>query len=362
MDKKTLKRLAETLKNFPLEENIYIMEVCGTHTVEFFRTGVRSLFPKHLHLIDGPGCPVCVTPNEYLDRAIEIGKQYHPIIATFGDMMKVPSSYSSLKEEKAKGMDITVVYSPFDAVEIAAKNPDREVMFVNIGFETTAPGEAQAILEAKERGIKNFSILCGNKLTVPAVEALLQLGETKIDGFILPGHVSTVIGAAPWKDIPQKYHKPSVVAGFETGDLLMGTLMLLELITEGKNDVLLNEYTRAVKENGNPKAIEAMYTVFDVCDANWRGIGIIPGSGLCLREEFADFDAERKFPVTPPPSKEPKGCRCGDILRGMALPPDCPLFGRACRPERPVGPCMVSAEGACAAYYIYGGYSKEHSK
>jgi len=217
MDKKTLKRLAETLKNFPLEENIYIMEVCGTHTVEFFRTGVRSLFPKHLHLIDGPGCPVCVTPNEYLDRAIEIGKQYHPIIATFGDMMKVPSSYSSLKEEKAKGMDITVVYSPFDAVEIAAKNPDREVMFVNIGFETTAPGEAQAILEAKERGIKNFSI-------------------------------------------------------------------------------------------------------------------------------------------------EPKGCRCGDILRGMALPPDCPLFGRACRPERPVGPCMVSAEGACAAYYTYGGYSKEHSK
>ncbi len=354
MDKNTLRKLAETLKGFSLDEDVYIMEVCGTHTVQYFRTGVRSLFPDKLHLIDGPGCPVCVTPNEYLDLAIEIARKYNPIVATFGDMVKVPSSYSSLKEEKAKGMEVAIVYSPFDAVELAAKNPDREVMFVNVGFETTAPGEAQAVLEARERNIKNFSILCGNKLTVPAVEALLQLGETKIDGFILPGHVSTVIGANPWRIIPKRYNKPCVIAGFETEDLLLGTLMLLELFAEGKNNVLLNQYKRAVTEEGNLKAIETMYEVFEVCDSKWRGVGIIPKSGLRLKEKFCDFDAQKKFPVTPPPSKEPKGCRCGDILRGIALPPDCPLFGKACRPEHPVGPCMVSSEGACAAYYTYG--------
>ena len=353
MDKEVLKKLADTLKNYPLERDVYIMEVCGTHTVEFFKTGVRFIFPEKLHLVDGPGCPVCVTPNEYLDRAIEIGKKYKPIITTFGDMIKVPSSYSSLREEKAKGMDIRVVYSPFDALKIAEENPDKEVVFLSVGFETTAPGEAMAILEAKKKGIKNFSILCGNKLTVPAVEALLNSGEVNIDGFILPGHVSTVIGVKPWRVIPEKYKKPCVIAGFEPQDLLMGTLMLLNLIVEGKNNEILNEYKRTVAEEGNQKAIEVMYEVFEKCDSKWRGLGVIPESGLRLKKEYEEFDAEKKFPVEPPPPKEPKGCKCGEILKGKALPPDCPLFGKACTQEHPVGPCMVSSEGPCAAYYIY---------
>lgn len=355
MKKITLKRLAKKLKTLSLSREIRIMEVCGTHTMEFFRTGVKDIFPKGLYLIDGPGCPVCVTPNEYLDRAIEIGKTYkNTILATFGDMLKVPSSYSSLKKERAKGMNIQIVYSPLDALTLAKENPEKEVIFLGIGFETTAPGEALVIFKAKQMDIKNFSLLSGIKLTVPAVCALLEGDHVNIDGFIYPGHVSVVTGMEPYHMIAKKYKKPGVVTGFEAHDLIIGTLTLLRLI-ENKNLIAVNEYRRVVKENGNKSAREIMDRVFKKGTSLWRGLGNIPESGLFIKEEFREFDAHYKFPVNPPPPKEHSGCKCGDILKGILSPIECPLFGTVCTPEEPVGPCMVSSEGACAAYYKYGG-------
>ncbi len=352
--KEAVKKLAKRLKNLILEKDIYIMEVCGTHTMEFFRTGVKDIFPDKLHLIDGPGCPVCVTPNEYLDRAIEIGKRYeNVVITTFGDMLKVPSSYSSLKEERAKGMNIEVVYSPFDALEIAKNNPDKEIVFLGIGFETTAPGEASVILQAEKEKVKNFSVLSGAKLTVPAICALLEDENVKIDGFIYPGHVSVITGMEPYYMIADKYGKPGVVTGFESHDLLIGTLSLIALI-KGKRKIAINEYRRVVKEKGNINARSIMYEVFEKGDSLWRGIGKIPESGLFVREKYREYDAYYKFPANPPPSKEHPGCRCGEILKGLVTPFDCPLFGKKCTPENPIGPCMVSSEGACAAYYKYG--------
>jgi hydrogenase expression/formation protein HypD len=352
MDKELVKNLARRLKACRLEEQVSVMEVCGTHTTEFFRTGVKDLFPENLRLVDGPGCPVCVTANEYLDRAIEIGKQ-GAVLATFGDMIKVPSSYSSLGAEKARGMKVEVVYSPVDALEMAVRNPELDVVFLSVGFETTAPGEASAVMEAKKRNIKNFSILPGNKLTTPAVKALLDAGEARIDGFIIPGHVSAIIGADAWEFVARDYGRPGVVAGFEDFDLIMGTLSLLDLVA-AREPKLVNGYARVVRPGGNPKALEIMFTVFRAAGALWRGIGEIPGSGLEMRDEYAEFDASRKYRITPPEPREHPGCRCGELLRGLILPPDCPLFGRACVPEKPVGPCMVSTEGPCAAYYKYG--------
>ena len=347
------KKCAETLSRIRLPREIRIMEVCGTHTTEFFRTGVKGLFPPGLSLIDGPGCPVCVTSNEYLDRAIAIGRTYGVAIVTFGDMMKVPSSGKSLAQEKAEGLDVRIAYSPADAIEMAASDPGREYMFLSVGFETTAPAEAASLIDTQRRGIRNFSILPGNKRTPPAVEAILRAGETRIDGFILPGHVSAIIGAAPWRFIAQRFGKPCVIAGFEPLDLMMATIRLVELILEGKAETE-NLYGRVVKENGNPVAREVMERVFETADSNWRGIGSIPASGLVPRREFSSYDAAVRFPVSPPPPVEAEGCRCGEILRGVALPPDCPLFGSACTPEEPVGPCMVSMEGPCSAYYKYG--------
>lgn len=352
MENNLSKKLAARLKGLRLEHDIRIMEVCGTHTTEFFRTGVKDLFPEGLILVDGPGCPVCVTPNDYLDRAIEIGKQHKVVIATFGDMIKVPSSYSSLAKEKAAGMDVRVVYSPMNALEIAEAEPASQVMFLSVGFETTAPAEAVTVLEAHKRGIKNFSLLSGNKLTPPAVEALLAAQEVKIDGFILPGHVSAIIGAGAWRFISERFGRPCVVAGFDAPDLIMGMLTLVDLV-QHNNIETINQYTRVVREKGNTKAMEILDRVFTTSDAHWRGIGVIPGSGLEIRGEFADYDALRKFPVTPPPPKEAKGCRCGELLRGLIIPPECSLYARACTPEDPIGPCMVSMEGPCAAYYKY---------
>ena len=353
MDKNNQKRLARELQNFHIKKEIRIMEVCGTHTREFFRTGVKDIFPKGLHLTNGPGCPVCVTPNEYIDKAIEIGKKYKTIIATFGDIIHVPSSYSSLAREKANGMDIEIVYSPLDALEIVQKYSDREVMLLSIGFETTAPTEAMAVIEAKKKNLKNFSILPGNKLTVPAVKILLDTKDINIDGFILPGHVSTIIGAGAWRFIADEYKKACVVAGFEDHDLIKGTLLLLDLIKREKNN-LINEYRRVVREEGNQKAQAIMYDVFRKIDSNWRGIGVIPESGLAINEAYSDFDSEKKFPVTPPEPREVAGCRCGELLRGIISPLECSFFGGPCTPEHPVGACMVSSEGACSAYYLYG--------
>lgn len=352
MNKELVKKLAELLKDRKLKKELRIMEVCGTHTAEFFKTGVKDLFPEGLSLIDGPGCPVCVTPNAFLDLAITIARDYKVILATFGDMIKVPSSYSSLAKEKADGMDVRIVYSPLDAVKLAADNPDREVIFLSVGFETTAPSEAIAILEAEKQGIKNFSLLSCNKLTPPAVEALINADEVKIDGFIVPGHVSAIIGREPWDFIATKYGKPGVIAGFEAYDLITGVLSLIDLL-ENDEKVLKNGYTTVVKENGNAHAKKIIEQVFDVTSSVWRGIGEIPGSGLKIKEQYAAYDAERKFPATPPPVKEHPGCRCGDLLRGIITPPECPLFEKVCSPENAVGPCMVSSEGPCAAYYKY---------
>jgi hydrogenase expression/formation protein HypD len=352
MEKNVVAQLAERLKRLKLDSEIRVMEVCGTHTTEFFRTGVRDIFPKNLTLIDGPGCPVCVTTNGYLDRAIEISRRHGAVLATFGDMIKVPSSYSSLIRERAQGMAVEVVYSPMNALEMAAKDPGREIVFLSVGFETTAPLEAVAVTEAKRRGIGNFSILPGNKLTVPAVKALLELGEARIDAFIIPGHVSSIIGADPWREIPEKYGRPCVISGFQAQDLVTGMLAVTGMVLGGRKE-LVNDYPRAVKEEGNPKAREIMFSVFEPADAEWRGIGMIPGSGLAVRGEFAEFDASRKFQVDVPEPREHGGCRCGELLRGLILPPDCPLFGKACTPAEPVGPCMVSSEGPCSAYYKY---------
>ncbi|MCU0843345.1 MAG: hydrogenase formation protein HypD [Spirochaetes bacterium] len=349
-----IREMADGLRSLRLERDLRIMEVCGTHTTEFFRSGVRDVFPEGLSLIDGPGCPVCVTPNDYLDRAIEIARVHGVTVATFGDMVKVPSSYSSLAREKSTGMRLEVVYSPLDALEFAAVNQDVQVMFLSVGFETTAPTEAVAVRRARERNILNFSILCGNKLTPPAVKALLDAGETRIDGFILPGHVSAIIGVEPWRFVAESYHKPCVVAGFESYDLITSTINLVRMIGEQRN-VVENGYARVVRDGGNPKAREIMYDVFEECEAHWRGIGVIPGSGLALRDGYAGFDAARRFPVDPPAPRQHPGCRCGDLLRGLIIPTGCGLFGTACTPENAVGPCMVSSEGPCSAYYKYGG-------
>ncbi len=328
------------------------MEVCGTHTAQFFKTGVKDILPKKLTLINGPGCPVCVTPNKYLDRIIEIAKKYNAIIATFGDMIKVPSSYSSLAMEKSNGMDVRIIYSPGEALDIAEANKNREVILISVGFETTTPSEAITLLEAKARGIKNFSLICGNKLTPPAVNAILDSDEVKIDGFIIPGHVSAIIGKSPWRFIADKYGKPGVIAGFETADLITGVLSLIDMIEE-KNNTIKNGYTLAVKDSGNLRAMEIIDSVFDIKDTEWRGLGNIPASGLAIKKEYSLFDAEKKFPVTPSAPKEHPGCRCGDLLRGLITPPECPLFDKGCSPERAIGPCMVSSEGPCAAYYKY---------
>ncbi len=352
MDTDKIIEYGKKLTDFKLDRKINIMEVCGTHTMQFFHTGVKDIFPDNLNLIDGPGCPVCVTANAYLDRAIEILKQKNVILTTFGDMLKVPSSYSSLQKEKAKGRDVEIVYSPLDALKIAEENPEREVMFLSVGFETTIPSEAIAVKTAISKNIKNFTILPGNKLTPPAVGALLSMGEVKIDGFILPGHASIITGVNAWSFIRDKYSIPSVVTGFESKDLIFGTLMLLDLIVNNKSD-LLNSYKEVVTDEGNLKAKEIINELFVTIDTEWRGVGVIPDSGLALRKEYSDFDAAEKFPVDLPPVIEPKGCRCGEILRGLVSPLDCPLFGKSCTPRNPVGACMVSTEGSCAAFYKY---------
>lgn len=332
---------------------VSFMEVCGTHTVAISRNGLRYAVPSNIRLLSGPGCPVCVTANSDIDRMIAVTSEPGVIMVTFGDMMKVPGSYSSLSEEKAKGRDIRVVYSTLNALDIAAANPDREVVFFGVGFETTTPTIATSIIEAKKRNLKNYSVLSVHKLVPPAMKALLDLGEIKLDGFICPGHVSMVIGTKPYEFIPRDYKIPCVITGFEPLDVLESVLRLTEMAEAGEARVE-NAYKRIVSEDGNPRAVEIMNNVFQPGDGEWRGIGVIPGSGLDVREEFADFDARRKFArVEVPPVKEHKGCKCGQVLRGVIYPYECGLFGKACVPENPVGPCMVSSEGSCAAYYRY---------
>lgn len=329
------------------------MEVCGTHTNTFFRFGIKDLLPGNVNLISGPGCPVCVTDTSYIDNAIDFASFKDVIITTFGDMMKVPGSSSSLYEEKAMGRDIRIVYSSLDALEIAERSPLNKIIFLAVGFETTAPTVGMAILEAKKRNIRNFFIYSGHKLIPPAMKALLNDKDMRIDGFILPAHVSAIIGAGAYKFLEKK-KIPGVIAGFEPLDMLQGIEMLLNQIKSGNAKVEI-QYDRVVKRSGNKKAKGVLKRVFTIADSRWRGLGNIPLSGLKLRREFGHFDAEVNFKIKKRTASLPAGknCICGDVLKGKYKPVDCKLFAKSCTPDSPKGPCMVSSEGACGAYYRY---------
>jgi hydrogenase expression/formation protein HypD len=333
---------------------IRIMEFCGTHTVAIFKHGIRQLLPSTIEMLSGPGCPVCVTANSDLDWAIALAREPDVIVTTFGDMVRVPGSRSSLEQAKADGGDVRLVYSPLDALRIARENPGRAVVFVGIGFETTAPTIAATVIQAEEEGIDNFFVLSLHKLTPPAMRAILDLGECHLDGVIGPGHVSTVIGSQAWAFVPREYGLSCVVAGFEPLDVLQGIYTLVKRI-ESEDPHVDNAYTRSVRAEGNRMALDLMDEVFEVCAADWRGIGSIPESGLAFNSEFRRFEAREHFDVHPGPAQELAGCICGDVIRGAARPTECPLFGTACTPPQPVGPCMVSSEGTCAAYYLYSG-------
>lgn len=336
-----------------LSRTINIMEVCGTHTVSIFKHGIRSIVPPNVKLISGPGCPVCVTPVEDIDKMLYIAKQKDVILATFGDMMRVPGSNGSLYKAKAEGADIRLVYSPLDALKIAEQNKEKKVVFFAVGFETTSPLIAATIAEAERKEIFNFYIYSVHKLVPPALEVLVNTEELKLDGFILPGHVSTIIGSKIYEFIPLHYKKACVITGFDADDILNGISMLLSQIIEISPKVEI-QYKDAVRPEGNPKAVEFLYRFFEPCDSNWRGIGVIPKSGLKLKKEFSHRDVEVLFNIPEIKSVEPKGCQCGLILRGVKIPPECPLFAKVCTPENPVGACMVSSEGSCSAYYKYG--------
>jgi hydrogenase expression/formation protein HypD len=332
---------------------VRFMEFCGGHTHAIFRHGLRQMLPPTVELRSGPGCPVCVTANSDLDRAIGLAKLPDVILTTFGDMLKVPGSYGSLQTARAEGADVWIVYSTLDALQIARDYPDQAVIFLGVGFETTAPTVAASILEAEAEGLDNFYVLSLHKLTPPATHAILDAGEVRLSGVIGPGHVTVVIGSRAWEFLPRDYGVPCAVAGFEPLDILRAVAALVEM-AEDDRPAVVNAYPRGVRPEGNRTALGLMQRVFEVGEADWRGLGRVPASGLALRPEYARFDAARVFPVDPGPTHEHKGCRCGDVLRGVAEPPDCSLFRRVCTPARPIGPCMVSAEGACAAWYRYG--------
>jgi len=343
--------IGELVKDAP--RTLTFMEVCGTHTMAIYQHGIRSLLPEKIRLISGPGCPVCVTPVDFVDHAVALSRRPQTIVATFGDMIRVPGSSSSLQAEKARGADIRIVYSPLDAVALAQKHPQQEVVFLSVGFETTTPAIAGSILEAQRQGVSNFSALTANKTIPGPMAALTSDPELGIDGYLCPAHVSTVIGADGYRPLAEQHGVPCVITGFEPLDVLQGVQMLARQALAGEARVE-NQYSRFVRPEGNSKARQILSSVFEPCDADWRGIGVIPGSGLKIRDEFAAFDAARKLEVEVEPPREPAGCRCGDILKGKIGPKDCPLFRTACTPENPVGACMVSSEGTCAAEYKYG--------
>ena len=350
--KQMLEELHSLMNN--INRPLKLMEVCGTHTVEIFRQGVRDVIPKSITLLSGPGCPVCVTSVRDVDAAIAIAKIPRVILATFGDMMRVPGGKQSMLETRSEGADIRVLYSPIDALSLAQKEMRREVVFFATGFETTSPLIAGTIAHAEQSGVENFSIYTAHKLVPPALKALLDSPEVQVDGFILPGHVSTIIGRKPYEFVATQYKKPSVITGFEAKEIIEGILMIVRQIAQQRTCVEI-QYASVVKEEGNPRALALLDKYLEPDDAYWRGIGAIPKSGLKLREAYASFDANIKFKPPLPDGKEPELCSCGDILRGVKIPTECPLFGTGCTPDAPVGPCMVSTEGSCAAYYKYGG-------
>ncbi|MCG6878285.1 MAG: hydrogenase formation protein HypD [Deltaproteobacteria bacterium] len=350
-DGSVAKALADRIRDISTKR-IRLMEICGTHTMAIFRHGIRTLLPDTIELVSGPGCPVCVTATEDIDRAVKLAQTKGVIVTTFGDMIRVPGSAGSLQTAQAEGAIVKMVYSTFDALKIASENRDSNVVFLGVGFETTAPTVAAAIQTAHAGGDGNFSVLSAHKLLPPAMDALLSGGNVLVDGFICPGHVTTIIGTSSYEKVVKQYHTPCVVTGFEPVDILQGILMLVEQIESGRSQVEI-QYSRGVSPQGNPGALALMEKVFEPCDTPWRGLGNIPKSGLAIRESFADFDAAKRFDLSVPPAHEPPGCLCAVVLRGAAAPPECKLFKNACTPRTPVGPCMVSSEGTCAAYFKY---------
>jgi hydrogenase expression/formation protein HypD len=335
------------------EKVIKIMEVCGGHTHSIFKYGIEAILPETIELIHGPGCPVCVMPRGRLDDAIFLAQQPNVILTTFGDTMRVPGSHFSLLQARAKGSDIRMVYSPRDALKIARENPDKEVIFLALGFETTVPSTALTVLEAQRDNITNFSLFSNHVVIIPALKALLDNPDLQLDGFVGPGHVSMVIGTEPYQIIAQEYHKPVVVSGFEPLDILQSIWMVLKQLDEGRCEIE-NQYDRVVQTQGNKVAISSINQVFELRDRfEWRGLGEIMEGGLKLRDDYADFDAEKKFTLPNQRVKDHKACQCGEILKGVLKPWQCKVFGTACTPEHPIGTCMVSSEGACAAYYKY---------
>jgi hydrogenase expression/formation protein HypD len=347
------KKLIERIRHNS-HKHIKLMEFCGGHTVAIFKYGLRQLLPSNIEMLSGPGCPVCVTASADLDRAIAMGHLPGVIITSFGDMVRVPGSRSSLQQAKAEGADIRIVYSAQDALNIAKENPGKSVIFIGIGFETTAPTIAASILQAEQEKIKNYYVQSLHKTCPPIMKAILDLGEVKLDGIICPGHVSAIIGSIPYQFLAEDYRIACAVSGFEPADILLAVDSLVEQIESGQPKVD-NTYRRGVKAEGNLPALRLMEKVFETGDADWRGIGVVPGSGLKFNKPYERFDATKQFEIKVSPAKEPKGCICGAVLRGVSTPLECKLFRVTCTPERPVGPCMVSSEGSCATYYQYGG-------
>jgi hydrogenase expression/formation protein HypD len=336
-----------------------IMEVCGGHTHSIYRYGVADLLPENVELVHGPGCPVCVIPMGRVDDGIAIARRPEVIFTCFGDMMRVPGGSGTLLDAKAAGADVRMVYSPLDALRIAREHPDREVVFFAVGFETTAPSTALTLMRARSDGIRNFSCFANHVLILPPIRALLESPDLRLDGFIGPGHCSTVVGARPFEFIPADYGKPVVIAGFEPVDLLQAVQMILRQGVEGRCEVE-NQYRRVVPYDGNPAALRVLAEVFEVRPHfEWRGLGFISQSGLRLAPAFRDFDAEVRFDLPGVRIADPKACQCGEVLKGVIKPWECKVFGTACTPEHPIGTCMVSSEGACAAYYNFGRFTRE---
>ena len=339
--------------------HLKLMEVCGGHTHSIYKYGIDDLLPENVELVHGPGCPVCVIPMGRVDDGIAIANQPDVIFTCFGDMMRIPGSDGSLLDAKAAGADVRMVYSPLDALRIAKKNPDRTVVFFAIGFETTAPSTALTLKRARADGVTNFLCMCNHVTIVPPLRALLDSPDLRLDGFIGPGHVCTVVGARPFEFIPADYGKPLVVAGFEPLDVLQSIRMILQQLADGRCEVE-NQYRRVVPYEGNLVALRAMSEVFELRPHfEWRGLGFISQSALKISDAFADFDAELRYEVPGVRVADPKACQCGEVLKGVIKPWECKVFGTACTPERPIGTCMVSPEGACAAYYNFGRYARD---
>lgn len=358
-DPEAARSLVGAITQLAGNDHFKFMEVCGGHTHTIYRHGIEHVLPETVELVHGPGCPVCVIPMGRIDDAMAVAETPGVTFTSFGDMMRVPGTKGTLLETKARGADVRIVYSPLDALRIAAEEPDRQVVFFAVGFETTAPSTALTLLRAREAGIENFYVFCNHVTIVPPIKAILESPDLRLDGFIGPGHVSTVIGNRPYRFVPGVYAKPLVTAGFEPLDVLQAIGMLLTQIREGRCEVE-NQYTRVVRDEGNPRALEVLEEVFELRPHfEWRGLGFISQSALKLRHEFERWDAEERYTVPGVRVADPKACQCGEVLKGVIKPWECKVFGTACTPETPIGTCMVSSEGACAAYYNFGRLHRE---